>query len=365
MMGRGWKGIAVCVVLALLVVLGSGLAIHRLGFATPRLWGNVVAKIAAYRQSPTDYHLLIIGDSRAFCAFQPDLLEQQGLKRVVNLAHWGVWMPAQYALLRDILPHIPPGTTLVWSIGSIGFLTGDILPNYPLGWGNVPILLKAGFQPARMAENLFLTLPPLGVLANRIALRERGDQILERPLQLGPATLDEAEQTGLPAALVGRVEMFRDQGRAVSRGVFKTNGAYLRQEIDPAFYRARQHAGSVPPYQPDPAYLALFAEILDMLKASGVRVIVNELEEAPWSYGSHQQRQQVRDWMRTTIRPQVEARGFPYVRVDFDQLTDADYFDHNHLNSQGAETFNRLMAPLLSRHMPQGAALHPQRDSSL
>ncbi len=310
----------------------------------------MVAKIAAYRQSPQEYDWLIIGDSRAFCAFQPDQLAEYGVKNAVNLAHWGVWMPAQYAILRDILPHVPPGATLIWSIGSIGFQTGDILPNYPLGWGNLPVLLQAGFLPGQMAENLLLTLPPLGVVANRIALRERGDALLERPILTRDAQSDEGDvaQTGLPAPLVGRVELFRDQGRLVSRGIFKTNGAYLRQEVDGAFYRTRQHAQSVPPYRPDPAYVALFGQILDMVQASGVRMIVNELEEAPWSYGSLQQRQAVRDWMRTEIRPQVEARGFAYVRVDFDQLGDTDYFDHNHLNSRGAERFNRLIAPLLS-----------------
>ena len=52
--------------------------------------------------------------------------------------------------------------------------------------------------------------------------------------------------------------------------------------------------------------------------------------------------------MREQVRPEVERRGFVYLRADLDRLDDADYFDHNHLNSRGIATYSRLLAPLLA-----------------
>lgn len=349
-----WRGIAICIGMLVVVAGALGGVTHQVAFAKPRSWGNVIAKKNAYLQQPDAFDVVVVGDSRAFCAFQPDLLGPATGQRVVNLAHWGVWLPAQYALLKDLLPKIPPGTTLVWSIGSISFTDGAILPNYPLGWSNLPQLLAAGLSFDQMAENLILTLPPLATVANRTVLRERADQILETPLARGQQAA--GAEAAVDAAAIGRVEEFADNGRVVSRGLFKVNGAYLRQEIDGDFYRRRQKLDKPRVFHPEPAYMALFEATLDLLKQSGVRVIVNELEEAPWSYGGAPEREAVRAWMREHVRPEVERHGFAYLRVDFDRLEDRHYFDYNHMNSEGAALFNDMLAPLLADALGRSGA---------
>jgi hypothetical protein len=44
------------------------------------------------------------------------------------------------------------------------------------------------------------------------------------------------------------------------------------------------------------------------------------------------------------VRAVVEARGIPYVRVDWDAFSDADYFDAYHLNSRGIARFTPMFA---------------------
>ena len=82
-------------------------------------------------------------------------------------------------------------------------------------------------------------------------------------------------------------------------------------------------------------------------------MIVNEIEEAPYVYGSPENRQAFREVMRTSVRPRVESRGIPYLTTDLDQLQNDDYFDYNHLNSSGVAKYTPMLAAAL-RPLLQG-----------
>jgi hypothetical protein len=56
--------------------------------------------------------------------------------------------------------------------------------------------------------------------------------------------------------------------------------------------------------------------------------------------------------MDRVAKPRAEARGFAYVRPDFESLPSEDYFDYNHLNSIGVEKFSEILAPLLAAKLP-------------
>ncbi len=112
---------------------------------------------------------------------------------------------------------------------------------------------------------------------------------------------------------------------------------------------------------PDPAYWRMFEEMLDLFQSHGVRVIVNEMEEAPFIYRNQLLREKWRAFMRDVVSRRVREAGFPYVHVDFDRLTDDDYFDYNHLNSRGIAKFATLIyvgavAPAVAA-APAGIAL--------
>jgi hypothetical protein len=53
------------------------------------------------------------------------------------------------------------------------------------------------------------------------------------------------------------------------------------------------------------------------------------------------------------VRPKVESRGFPYVTTDLERLQNDDYFDYNHLNSNGIEKYAPMLAAAL-RPLLQG-----------
>lgn len=168
------------------------------------------------------------------------------------------------------------------------------------------------------------------------------------------------------------VDLNEDNGHITSLVVYYKGGGYYRIEVDHAFFREKQRtnpqspnlAGPVaepspkiqaPP--PAPACLALFSEMLDVFQQNGVELIVNEIEEAPYTYRSEENRRAFREVMQTTVRPVVEAHGFRYVTTELGQLEDADYFDYNHLNSQGIEKYTPMLAdalrPLLSINSPK------------
>ena len=68
--------------------------------------------------------------------------------------------------------------------------------------------------------------------------------------------------------------MLHDGGQVTSLAIFKTNGAYYRIELDPAFFRGKQREdahtkkevarSSTAEYEPDAAYWNQFLAILDL-----------------------------------------------------------------------------------------------------
>jgi hypothetical protein len=157
---------------------------------------------------------------------------------------------------------------------------------------------------------------------------------------------------------VARVDEIVDGAKITSLVVYFQRGSYLRVELDQAFFRRKQRefgafmAADGPEVRP--AYWQMFEEILRIFKQNGVRLIVNEVEEAPFTYGSAEHRELFRAFMRETVERRVREEGLAYVRVNFDKLDDDDYFDWDHLNSKGAKTFIPMLAnelrPYLARN---------------
>ena len=74
------------------------------------------------------------------------------------------------------------------------------------------------------------------------------------------------------------------------------------------------------------------------------------LWEAPHTYAGERLELE-RTFMRETIRPRVESRGFANVEVDFSGITDAHYLDYNHLNQDGVALYAPRLAEALRPHL--------------
>jgi len=127
----------------------------------------------------------------------------------------------------------------------------------------------------------------------------------------------------------------------------------LRIELDPSYFRAKQRelwlARKVDDGEPefcDEEIWKTFVAIVDLFQEHKVRLVVCELEYAPFAYPSVAERSRCRGFMNQ-VRSYLENRGIAYIRVDWDRFTDADYFDSIHFNSNGVERFMLLVVEQL------------------
>jgi hypothetical protein len=342
----------------------------------PSSTGDPGEKISYFVQHPRDYDLLFVGDSRTYTGMQPDLIDSRLGTRSLNLSAWSHWFPTQFPSFNKLAKKTPEGTTVVWSIGHVNFFpVHDTINNqYPIGIDNALRYLAWGFTWRQILPNLLHYNPSAGILGYGAGVRRKIEKFRLYPLYLTAGEKKIRSPRGLPPDLalmvqeyqadpvVDTIRVRKDQGEVTSLEINKKNGAYYRVEIDKNFFRKKQQENverlrraSVPAVKkwltPDPAYWNAFIAMLDSFERAGISLVVNEFEEAPQQYIFPEDKENWRSFMRNTVQPEVESRGYPYLRVDFDRFTPEDYFDYNHLNSEGVERFSVLFADLLRPHL--------------
>lgn len=330
---------------------------------SPSPSGELYSKYLFFREQPDRFNLYFLGDSRAFCAVQPEQIDKLLGTRSFNLAHWSNWLPTQYPMAADLAHLFPTNATVVMFIGHVNFQGEGIYDKYPIGLDRVPEYLEMGFTPEQLWDNIASFNPFLRFLHKRGTVRTLLENNLARPwitLRDDPrdAPLGTAPTSELINRLAGRPEVdFIDpqyaDGKTTSLALHKNNGAYERVELDEAFFRAHQHGGpdqhmAGPPRAPEPKYLALYKRILDDFSAAGVGLVVVELEEAPHVYGSRANRERWRHYLRSFAKPLAEAHGFPYLTLPLETIPDTGYFDYDHMNSKGIALFTPMLAKALT-----------------
>ncbi len=340
--------------------IGPGLVVRRIMERTTS--ESLAKRVDWFRAHGREYDLVLVGDSRTYCDLSPQQLDAELGTHSVNVGMWANWFFTQYPSLEDLLPYVGKDAVVVWSIGHVNFDRRDDPLNYPIGVANAVRYLGWGYGVRPVAENLIGLLPGLDVYAYREVIRRKIEAALAVPLVGGAAPTGPPRNAEALAALrqryerdpgVAWIEAYQDEGAITSIALHHVRGHYERIEIDHAYFRRKQqelllHLRPLPgaTYHPDPARWSNFLAILDLFQRRHVRLIVNEVEEAPYNYSYPGDRRQLRAFM-ATVRAEVERRGIPYVRADWDQLVDADYFDWNHLNSDGIAKYTKLLAPLL------------------
>lgn len=350
-------------------------------------------RVEAWKRHADEYNLVFVGDSRTYCGIHPDLIDKQLGTHSLNLSSFAHWFATQYPEIQDMASHVPAKTTVVWTVGHQNFAdSSGIQRIYPIRLTNLPRYLAWGFPLDDLLDNLLYFNPIGHLLSRRGELREsflskNNNPVMSwpefslikaaaaAPLARGDAS---PQKTPLPdwvSALklqyeadpaVSIVKVNYDGARLTSLTVLKERGSYYRIEIDPEFFRGKQaeylknHGGALDDESVEAhrinfssalQYMGLFESALETYRQAGIHLIVNEIEEAPFSYRHPLRQEDFRRFMRDEIRPRVEAMGFTYVRADFDQLRDDDYFDYNHLNSHGVDRYSVLLADALRPHL--------------
>ena len=335
-------------------------------------------RVAYFEQHSAAYDVVFLGDSKTYCGIHPEFIDPLLGTRSINLSIFSNWFPTQYPLARDVLRAAKPGTTVVWSIGHVNFhAPNGIWRVYPVDFATA---LK--YKLWRVPDNnLWDNVLYYNAWTQPIADRKEWNARLHAWLQWQYRPDGRGSPGGQPlsgppagtvvdpfaAAAAALAEQWRQDPRATTAQVvldgghttsvtaFLRGGGYYRIELDHAFFRGKQKATPLSdervrdakPLQPDPGMWRLFVEILTLFKNSQVELVVNELEEAPYTYGHPLERERLRNFMRTQVQPLVEGMGFKYVRADFAQVLDTDYFDYNHLNSSGVQKYAPLLAERL------------------
>ena len=351
----------------------------KLSGAAPLPW-----RVQHYLQDPHAYSVIFLGDSRTYCGIHPELIERYvNTMHGLNLSSFAHWLPTQYSMVRDIVESIPNDTLVVWSIGHQHFFldgaSSDIVqPVYPVSFADAFKMIQwNGGVPLRGLSRNFIdfhgSLYAIGTLQRS---RKRLERAIRRAISVAQAAEIEDALAGAPTARnvvsMADAEQLRqaalkeqdivaaditdDQGAATSIVRYFRRGGYHRTELDQEFFRAKQRAmGGSSDYsgqEPKHVQLMLFDAILDLFAERRTRLVVNELEEAPFIYSRPENRERWRRFMRDRIQPRVESRGFAYERTDLDRLRDDDYFDYNHLNSRGIEKYTPMIADIVKRHLP-------------
>jgi hypothetical protein len=352
---------------------------------------GIVDRVPWYLKHRNQFNLLFVGDSRTYCGIHTGLIDPQLGTRGINLAQFSHWFPTQYSMMRDIVPLIPRGTLVVWSVGHQNFYGSNSVQRvYPIGLANALRLEWWGVKMPGIADNVLYYSPLTFLIADRsearsyffnlLANRGGARQALIVPLKppappadpepivaselsdpraKGPYEFAWADgHWGIDRRIDDAYPTFSEDGTRNSVVLYTKRGSYYRIELNPAFFRAKQQemhvwhmsdeeAARWEPPPPEPAFWKLFDEMLLLCKEHGIHLIVNEFEEAPFSYSNRILKGKWRSMMRSIVARRVEEYGFRYIYVDFNSLSDDDYFDYNHLNSKGIAKFTPMLVEQL------------------
>jgi len=158
------------------------------------------------------------------------------------------------------------------------------------------------------------------------------------------------------SAAVVRAVPKSDNGLINSVVVYFRGGGYYRIELLPEYFFGKQQenarlvwrpsdadAEAYTPPQVPPVSLRMFEAGLQAFKDAHIPVTVNMMEEAPYTFGNQILRRKTREFLDEKIRSIVESYGDDYVHADYSSMTDADYFDYNHFNSEGIAKYTPLL----------------------
>lgn len=372
-----------------LVMVFAGLMSYAAGLYIQRNAGEhpLRQRVLDYQANRTAYDVVFIGDSRTYCGIHPEHIDPLLGTNSLNLSTFAFWFPTQFAMIRDLGESLR-GKQIVWTIGHQNFTPSPIRWAYPISFQVALQLLRTGIGTSGMLDNVMFSHAPLRLFAQRDVVRKGIEARLGIPVRVTPSPESAAPSTGPTAApmdtkpeytpsltqeqleALGKVARERydqdptvasispiyDGGRLTSLALHRKAGGYERVELDYDYFRWQQRRITPAPipedkvhfsFAADPGQLRLFDLLLQEFSSHGATLIVNEVEEASFTYQSPAIRAAYRKFMREVIKPRVEKAGFRYVHIDLDRLNDDDFFDYNHLNSKGISKYSVMLSDAL------------------
>ena len=331
-----------------------------------------------YKKNANQYNLIFLGDSRTYTGIQPKLIDQRLKTTSLNIATFANWIPTQYPQIEEIISSIPKETIVVWSIGYNNFhRVADWRwahnSVYFIGLHNIAYYIKIGFPVRVIINHLWKTSSlkegltwvkqgyfyefSTSLKQNKFsektttkALKKTNPYAKNYIIDGKKMSLYQIEASLEKDPFTSKFTEVVDGSDITSLVVHTKRGNYVRIELLPDYFREKQlewwnkNRRPKEAYKPEDCYWKLFVAILDLFQKNNIKLIVNEIEEAPFHYNEKGFYTEGQAFSNEKVRPYVESRGIPYIRADFSQLDDSDYFDYNHLNSKGGHKYAELLS---------------------
>lgn len=351
----------------------------------PNNIGNLSEKLEYYKLNKDSFNLLFVGDSRTYTNIHNYALDSLIGSKSYNHAVWANWFPTQYAFLVDFLPQIPDSTCLVFSYGHQNFMDGEIQETYPINKALLSDYYNWGFTYADLLNPISLSDNSLNkyVFIEKKRNRKSISAFLNRQLAVlfsshkgnkSIQTINNVESSRVETSRalqmrnyynkleqVVATEVKYSNDTATSVEVYWKKGNYWRVEITPDFFRRKQIENqrllskSYTPqkiFEPDKRYWNNFLAIAKLLgkHSKRLKIFVNEMEEAPYTYklSGHFI---YNEFIGKTVNPILKENNLNIIKVDVNEFPDNYYFDYNHLNTEGSKIYTQKLAEILSPYI--------------
>ena len=370
---------------------------------TASLLSTPVEKERWFKLHGRECNLIFVGDSRTWNGIHPDIMDNLLGTHSVNMAAPAHWLPTQYPYYQDLVKNIAPGATVILSVGNINFKKGTIQNGYPIQLKNVPLYLQWGFSLDEIGSNLIHFNPFTQLIDLRGKLHQDLNDFFESPIckipssncrydrdsiagrepsnqkasltesSSAPESADEGllpsrstkedlksrekvlEAHYLALPHIAAVTFPEEESAIRSVVLMRDRGSYYRVVLEPEFFRRKQqeyHKGVQEPvsnwkFEDSPAYWHNFQAIVQLFKQNNIKLVVNEVQEAPCAFYDRRHHDLCESYMKGKVASYVRSMGFPYISVDFSKFTDNDYFDYDHFHAVGSERYDRALAEQL------------------
>lgn len=147
---------------------------------------SMADKLAYYRQHKTEFDLILLGDSLTYTGLHPEFVDPALGTRSINMAHFANWLATQYPLIQDIVPVIPHGTRVLWSVHLYDFNDAglSIQHVYPVGVLNAFRYWAWNAPNPGLVDNVLYYNPLTSFFVKTDELRERVMQRGAKPVTL-------------------------------------------------------------------------------------------------------------------------------------------------------------------------------------
>lgn len=322
-----------------------------------------------------DYDLIFIGDSRSCIGIDPEIISSHTGDSVLNGASLANWFQTQYPQYNRLAPYLK-GKTVVWTINNTNFSGSVDFGAFSMNPKEFIYYIKLGFEPGDIIDNLLMNyLDHEVIFLNDDALKNILNSKMEKVVYRGAAqetpdgkkinVADAGRDPEYDENLIRCMNRAKEQNGIVLRSgyaddtkkpeviykIAKSNGQLEYCELDSKYLRSSQEMNlsehtALTEFNGDPKFMKLFDAMLENFKRNDVYLIVNEYHDAPYNYVDQSNNRAYAEFMKK-IRAKVESMGFQYITVDFSSFSDDDYFDHNHLNTDGSIKYSHILGKRL------------------